>query len=407
MNKKISIITLGLTVLFMLFIFVDMIISNQKDNIKDIKGNREALENINILYQEREGVYNTKEVKISDDNIEIKRNAKTWPRIEELNKTIINNRDIFERGYYIRSAYYDENDIGYIYNTGQYYDDEGNDHFEFQIVNKNLKSKKIDKFNKKISFEGSKDRNYSNITSIATKYNDEIYLGVSYKEEVSKKSSKNSNEYLKENNLIFNIYKLDLDKKELEKINEFKMTSKNELNQGNFFINDNKIYFRLDEDLNTETKVNLVYYDLKAKKFNKLETDLLLKSTEDIDSEQYSIDNDKLNIVTNKGNKNKTIFYISTIDLKTGKVINNNKEYKIDRINKNSYVIKSRVIDGKIVIILNANKTENAGVPIKDREISDNIIILDEKSKDILYMGQYRTDQRNYDNIHILKDNEL
>ncbi len=405
MNKKLSIITLGLTVLSMLFIFVAMIISNPKDNIKDIKGNRKALENINILYQEREGIYNTKEVKISDDNIEVKRNAKTWPTIEELNETIINNRDIFERGYYIRSAYYDENDIGYIYNIGQYYDNDGNECFGFEILNKNLKSKKIDKFNKKISFKGGKDRDYSNITSIATKYNDEIYLGVLYKEEVSKKLSKNSNEYLKENNLIFNIYKLDLDKKELEKIDEFKMTSKNELNQGNLFINDNKIYFRLDEDLNTETKVNLVYYDLKAKKFNKLETDLLLKSTEDIDSEQYSIDNDKLNIVTNKGNKNKTIFYISTIDLKTGKIIN--KEYKIDKINKNSYIAKFRVIDDKIVIILNSNKTENADIPIRNREISDNIIILDYNSEDILYIAQFRADKKYYDNIHILKDNEL
>lgn len=407
MNKKISIITLGLTVLSMLFIFVDMIISNPKDNIKDIKGNRKELENINILYQEREGIYNTKEIKISDDNIEVKRNAKTWTTVEEVNETIINNRDIFDSGYYIRSAYYDENDIGYIYNTGQDYDNDGNDRFEFQIVNKNLKSKKIDKFNKKISFKGGKDRDYSNITSIATKYNDEIYLGTLYTEEISKKLSKNSNEYSKENNLIFNIYKLNLDKQELEKVDELKIPSKIVLRAGIHFINDNKIYFRLDEDLNTETKAKLVYYDLKEKKFNKLETDLSLKNTEDGDSQTYSVDDDKLNILTNKGNKNKTIFYISTIDLKTGKVINNNKEYKIDRINKNSYVIKSRVIDGKIVIILNANKTENAGVPIKDREISDNIIILDEKSKDILYMGQYRTDQRNYDNIHILKDNEL
>lgn len=125
----------------MLFMFLAMIISNPKDNIKDIKGNRKALDNINILYQERERIYNTKEVKISDDNIEIKRNAKTWPIFEEVNETIKNNREIFDYGYYGGSIYYDENDIGYINNIDQY-ENEGNYILEFKILNKDLKTKK-------------------------------------------------------------------------------------------------------------------------------------------------------------------------------------------------------------------------------------------------------------------------
>lgn len=407
MNKKISIITLGLTVLSMLFIFIAMIISNPKDNIKDIEGNRKALENINILYQEREGIYNTKEVKITDDNIEVKRNAKTWPTIEKLNETIKNNRDIFDSVYYIRDIYFDENDIGYINHIGQYYDDEGNDRFEFKIVNKNLKSKKIDEFSKKISIKGSKNRDYSNLSSIATKYDDEIYLGTLYTEDVTKKLSESSNEYSKENNLTFNIYKLDLDKKELEKVDEFKINSKTVFRVGINFINDNKIYFTLDEDSKSESKVNLIYYDLKEKTFNKLETDLILKNTEDSDSQIYSVDDDKLNVLIKKDNKNKTIFYISTLDLKTGKIINKNKEYKIDKINNNSYVIKFRVIDDKIVIILNSNKSNNAGVPINEREIFDNLIILDENTKDILYIGQWKSGEIDYDKMHILKDDEL
>lgn len=407
MNKKISIITLGLAVLSMLFIFVAMIISTPKDNIKDIKGNRKTLENINILYQEREGIYNTKEVKISDDNIEVKRNAKTWPMFEELNETIKNNRDIFDYRYYVRDIYFDENDIGFINHIGQYYDDEGNDRFEFKIVNKNLKSKKIDKFSKKISIKGSKNRNHSNLSSIVTKYDDEIYLGVLYSEEVTNKLMKNSNEYSRENNQTIYIYKLDLDSQELESIDKFKVPSKTLVNSDAHFINDNKMYFTLVEDLNTESKINLVYYDLKEKKFNRLEKDLILKNTEDGDSQIYSIDDDKLNVLIKKDNKNKTMFYISTLDLKTGKIINKNKEYKIDKINNNSYVTKFRVIDDKIVIILNSNKTEKSDVPIKEREILDNIIVLDEKSKNILYMGQCREDKRNYDQIHILKDDEL
>lgn len=406
MNKKISIITLGLTVISMLFIFVAMIISNPKDNIKDIEGNRKVLENINILYQEKEGIYNTKEVKVSDDNIEIKRNAKTWPVFENLNETIKNNRDIF-KGFYIRDIYYDENDIGYINYIGQDYDDEGNDRFELEILNKDLKTKKIKKFSRKISIKGSENRENVEISNITAKYNNEIYLGVLYREEVTNKLNKNSNEYSKENNQTIYIYKLDLDNQELEIIDKFKVPSKTLVNGNAHFINDDKMYFTLMEDLNTESKINLIYYDLKEKKFNQLETDLILKNTEDSDSQIYSVDDDKLNILIKKDNKNKTVFYISTLDLKTGKIINKSKEYKIDKINNNSYVTKFRVIDDKIIIILNSSKTEESGVPLKERERLDNIIVLDEKSKNILYMGQCREDKRNYTQIHILKDDEL
>lgn len=133
---------------------------------------------------------------------------------------------------------------------------------------------------------------------------------------------------------------------------------------------------------------------------------MILKNTKDSDSQINSIDDDKLNVLIKKDNKNKIIFNISTLDLKTGKIINKSKEYKIDKINNNSYVTKFRVIDDKIIIILNSSKTEKSNVPIKEREILDNIIVLDEKRKNILYMGQCRED-KNYNQIQILKDDEL
>lgn len=98
---------------------------------------------------------------------------------------------------------------------------------------------------------------------------------------------------------------------------------------------------------------------------------------------------------------------ISTIDLKNEKIINSNKEYKIEKINNYVDVEDLRVIDNKVCLLLNSYKYANIYKDIEERDIAKHILILDENSQDILYMGKYSDGDINYDVRYILKDDEL
>lgn len=81
MNKRLSILTLCIVGLSMLFILIGTLFNNTNDNILDIIGNKNSLENINILYQNKEGIFNTRETIISKDGLNIKQFSKELPDI--------------------------------------------------------------------------------------------------------------------------------------------------------------------------------------------------------------------------------------------------------------------------------------------------------------------------------------
>ncbi len=411
MNKRLSILTLCTVIFSMILILTSTLFNNYKDNIIDIIGDKNALENINILYQNKEGLFDTRETIISKDGLKSKRFAKGLPSIDKYSKESIDNRDLFKHMYDVATIYHDEDEIGYFSEVGYGTDDEGNMDMDFIIKNKDLKTNKIKDINQSVNIKLSDAKSSPNLLPrVITKYNGQIYMLVPYIEEMEMKSDK-INTYKKDKNTYIRIYTIDTKTEEIKEVDKLEIKGKNIEATGLDirFVYDNKMYIMF-RDGNSQNKCYIIYYDLVNKKFNYIKSPIDIKGMTDYDSNKYSIDDGKLNIITRpeikKGDKyNK--FYLTTIDLKNEKVINSNKEYKIDKINNYVNIEDLRVIDNKVCLVLNSYKYADTGKDVKEREIARQVLILDENSQDILYMGKYSQGDINYNVRYILKDDEL
>lgn len=115
-----------------------------------------------------------------------------------------------------------------------------------------------------------------------------------------------------------------------------------------------------------------------------------------------------MNLLSNISNKNKMNLSLYTIDLKTGKVVANNEQYSIKKLNEIMDVSTFRIIDNKIYILLNAfNPESNMNSSLNIKEYTDNVIVLDQTSKSTLYIGEYRQGNEFTSSSYILKNDEL
>ena len=118
---------------------------------------------------------------------------------------------------------------------------------------------------------------------------------------------------------------------------------------------------------------------------------------------QQNVEGEKLNLLSNTDNKNKMDLSLYTIDLTIGKVITNNEQYSIKKLNKNMVINTFRVIDNKIYILSKAYDSDNMHL----RDYTGNVIVLDKTSKSTLYIGEYRQgDELTFDS-YILRNDEL
>lgn len=413
MNKRLSILTLCIVGLSMLFILIGTLFNNTNDNIVDIIGDKNSLENINILYQNKDGIFNTRETIISKDGLNIKQFSKELPDIYKYSKEAIDNRDLFKHMYDTATIYHDENEIGCFLENGYGTDDKGNMDIDFIIKNKNLKTNKIKTINKNVNIKlnNSKVSPYL-LPSVITKYNGTVYMLLSHIEEIDTKSGVN-NTYKKDKNTHIKIYTIDTDNENIniKEVDKLEVKDKNidisEINAR--FVYDNKMYIMF-RDGDSQNKDYIVYYDLVNKKFDYIKNPIYTKEMNDYDSNKYSIDDGKLNIITKvtlKKDDKYNRFYLTTIDLKNEKIINSNKEYKIEKINNYVEVEDLRVIDNKVCLLLNSYKYANIHRDIEEENIAKHVLILDENSQDILYMGKYSDGDVNYNVRYILKDDEL
>ncbi len=118
---------------------------------------------------------------------------------------------------------------------------------------------------------------------------------------------------------------------------------------------------------------------------------------------QQNVEGEKLNLLSNTDNKNKMDLSLYTIDLTIGKVITNNEQYSIKKLNKNMVINTFRVIDNKIYILSKAYDSDNMHL----RDYTGNVIVLDKTSKSTLYIGEYRQGDEFASDSYILKNDEL
>lgn len=411
MNKRASKIVLVTTVGLMLLTTVSIGISDKEDyEVKDISGNRSVLDNVNVVYQEHNGYYKTSEVKISKDNIYVKKHSKDAVRSLPLKKEYRENRETFKSVNDVNNMYKIENSIGNIYVSKDY---KTSDYGELyaNVTSRDLKSKKDDYYEIPLNYN-FKNNNENNSVSQTIVYNDELYVLVGIDkgpvyldEEETVAVSKGC---------LANIYKLDLENKSSELIASRVVANKEELSTLSHvsFEYENTLYFIKEivdgsNKDNMKKKFELMSYDFKNNKFNSEKMPFDMKADNNISD--FYVEGNKVIFLTNDiVNKNKLSMKLSTFDLKNRKWINQNEEYNISvDDNKDSVSIRSmRYIDNKLYLIIDSSEYSEKTYPRAPLN-RQYLYVIDKNTKKTLYSGIIRNDSTSYVSPNILTNDEI
>ncbi|MGL4913252.1 MAG: hypothetical protein ACRC3Y_12570 [Romboutsia sp.] len=432
MNKKLSKIILFTTIGTMLASSVCIGMNNKETyELVDINGNRDALGNVNIVYQESSGFYKTSEVIMSKDKTKVDKYAKGASSSFPLTSYYKEHRDLYKNYHVINANYEDENTIGFA-EVERYYDRSDKLDTSIRVREKDLKTNKIKDYKIPVDYKVDQE-NGSFGNDSALKYNGEIYVLTTIDGEQIHPLGDSSNVYGTKESLI-NIYKLNLEDETSELVVSRKIGNKDELtNIYNSFKYENKFYMqkesykKVGED-EYKKSYELISYDLKSKKFEFIN---IPETVNDYISSFY-VDDDKVSLISyeNKStldtkvhesninetkdikdktnNSNDIEIKISKMDLKTNKFIGDNEKYTLKLPNdKFEYGIQEiRDIDDKLYIITNAYKDsdlfQNRGQLNKNE-----IYVIDKKTKKTVYSGSIKGESSSYIYSSIVTNDEL
>lgn len=404
MNKKISLVTLGLSLSSIVILTGAMVISQPKYTLKNIVGKQSSLGDVVVYSQEKRGIYSTNNMILSKDKYQFNKNVKQNPDLYKYSKEFNKNRDLFQGYVYDTDFIYsDKNSMGYIEYIDQHYG-ESDITLSTTIKDKNLDTGEISKF--RIDIPNSlKPENNNSHKAIVTKYDGEVYIILLGEQESNsdiKKTGKYELEYFVE------ISKVDFNNKEAKSVNKINLKvddkSKYRLVYNNPFVIDNRVYFYLENQNTLENNYYLAYYDMENNKFDYIDNKINLELP--LESYQQNVEGEKLNLLSDTENKSKVDLSLYTIDLTTGKIVINNEQYSIKKLNKNMCLNTLRIIDNKIYILSKTSNADNMNSRL-DGEYTDNVIVLDKNSKSTLYIGEYMQGEAYRSESYILKNNEL
>lgn len=405
MNRKLSLITLGISLSSMLVLVGAMVVSQPKYTLKNIVGKQSSLGDVIIYSQDQTGIYSSNSIMLSKDEYKFSKNIKQNPETYKYVNGINENRDMF-KGYIYDTdfIYSDENSIGYmdyvIDNYGEF-----DITLSTTIHEKNLKTDEIEEFQINIS-NNLKSENNINHKELITKYNNEVYIALFGTQQNTPDRKKGEKDELED---FVEISKVDFNNGEAKIVNKVNLKidddSKYRIIYHNPFTIENKIYFFLEKQDKLENSYYLAYYDIHKNKFDYIDNKITLEYP--LDTYQINIEGTKLNLLTSISNKNNVDLNLFTFDLESKEIIINNEEYSINKLNNQTDVYSFRVIDNKIYLLVDSCKTYNSDVRRDMREFAKNIVVLDKSSKTTLYIGEYRQGDEFTSNSYILKSDEL
>lgn len=412
MDKKLSITILGLAVFSFILVLLGVIINQPKHELVDIKGDRNEIGDVLFISQTQNGLYGNVQTITSKDKFTVKKNSKSIYNLSENTKVKDEHKEMFKNVHQDNQRYCSEENIGYIEDRGINYTGTGDANLSFKIVNKNLRSGNVEEYDLNLpkSFDGESNFSYGLTVGIK---NEDIYILSSVSEDVEYSAKGN---ITGSGDVAIDIYKFNLNKKEIDKVGEFVQKKKD----SEIIISNNQICFEYEDKLystietypNDKKKngeVYLIYYDMEKNKFEYMEGPIINnKDIESIDTDtiQYSIENGKLYLL-NKNDKDESYTNIIqyTIDLKNNK-IDKNKEYKVEKLNEMSHIESFRVINKKLYLCMGSYK-EIRGEYSGDEDLKNTIVVVDEKNGNTLYMGEYIEEKPEDSTNFILKNNEI
>ncbi|MGL5751778.1 MAG: hypothetical protein ACRCXT_14685 [Paraclostridium sp.] len=403
MNKHLPKVFLGVVISSMIVIGVSTVVNQPKFDIIDIAGKKENIGDVKIISQSSESIYTNHKNTLSKGGFKVEAYKNQIPYQ-------MKNEDIFKLDEDFFSSYFHEDNIFKIGDTIGNLNSEVNYGENVEIIyTLNTKDIKTQQENTYVFTSHEKlesESNLYNINYTVTK-GDDIYLF----ELINKDIVYDNNGRLIENgDSKINVYKLNLEKQKLEKYNEIDTKDKEgiEFSVSITFEYENKVYFTVNKEDENKTNSYIAYYDLNKNEFSYIEESLNLEfqqinNHEDYSLYTYSINDDILQIVSNENKNNDNMEIKQTsIDLKTNKVLVKNNTYRVERLYKNATINNSRSIDDKLYMIIGEIDPKK-----KDMDSRNSIVVVDENTKKLLYMGQYKEDPVSYTDYKILKDSEM
>lgn len=429
MNKRLSKVALGLVTCAMIVTTITLCLANKdKSKVVDIYGDREVLGDVSIIYQERQGYYKTKEVKVTKDDLKVDGFAKEVPSGYTVSNFTKENRNLLQNRFISPSydtLHQDDETIGFVeisrdYNSVTKVGDKVQN--IAYVTEKNLKNNNIKKY--EIPLDFYEDDNVSTDTSaVSMKYNDELYLIMGYDHnsnyiENGKSAVEATSDSVygsKESGI--SVFKLDLEKKGSEHVFTKKIGKEDEItkvsNNVAFTYKDTTYILSYRYKLNEENKydriTSLLTYNASNGKFNAI--DLPMNIEDSYSVYRYALDNNILTLIA-KGEDNygKASFYTTKVNLDTNEIVNNSEKYELSIDDDNDFFSLSindfRLIDNKIYLTIGAYEDPEATK--SDTNIDKRyVVVLDEKSKETLYIGKLSETTNGYIYPTIVTKEEL
>ncbi|WP_250674961.1 hypothetical protein LZ906_011235 [Paraclostridium ghonii] len=410
MNKNLSIAVLILTIISFTLVGLGSILNQPKYELMDIKGDKSSIGEVSFISQIKTDLYSNSQTITSKDGFTVKKNSKLIIDLRKDSKLKNNHNDLFKNMYSRNNIYKNEKNMGYLEEVGMDYTDEGNSSIRFKIVNKNLDSNKIEEYNLTLPDMLVGDNNFSYGLTVGIKGED-IYILSSVSEDME---YSNNGNIINSGDVSIYVFKFNLNDKKLEKTGEFIQKKKeNELTINNnqiCFENDGKLYTIIEsypKDNKSNGEGYLIYYDIEKNKFEYMKESITNnKEIKNIDTTQYSVEEDKLYLINKDDSDEHNInIYQSTIDLKNNKLIEN-KTYKIEKLNEISQIESFRVVDNKLYLCMQSYKANKDNYAFNDA-FKNSIIVVDESNGGTLYIGEYVENKPQNATNFILKNNEM
>lgn len=418
MRKSLSLSVLGITIASLIFIGVGIITNEPKYGFEDIKGSKENLGDVVFVQGNNTDLYKNVQSTVSKDGFEVKKYLNSKGRDvghSEYEKLIHSNKDLFRNLYPLVSGVYksDEN-IGFVEDYSQIYNEDGTYSQQFLIRNKNLKTNEINEWYVTLPQNIKKDENVESGFAVSIKGN-KLYIlstvtqGIVYNR--NGEATEIGDSYL-------NLYTFNLENQEIKLKDNYKPIKDSEykyvFDTNEVFQKDNKMYTLVGRvNLKDKNKLNyyLVYYDINSNKFETIKEPVIKDSASPTLGGNIVISNDIEGDILyilqhDKSEEKNANVELSKINLKNNKVEYVDKQYHISNANDEYDIDTFRVIDNKLYMGITKyeKNTQKYGI---DMEVNHYIVVLDENTGETLYKGEYINETGYYPTLRIMKNNEF
>lgn len=408
MDKRFSKMFLIIVSSAMILIIISLrLIINDKIYIEDIFGDRSALGDMNIVYQNRKGMYETDNIIISKSGERTKKYVKEGVLNFPISKENLDNRELlqFSNDKSNICETEEETTVVYLFNTYSTYNGNG---MKVHVYIKDKKSSTIKNY--EMAIDDNINVNEDSIYKVLPiRHGNNIYLAIIssvYNEETLEENKELSNEANMYKQTYLSLFKLNLSSQRSKCIlTKSYDPSEMYINGDIGFVKDNVAYFvtKIKDDTSDKMNTILFAFNIMTK-----DIDIINLEIDDQNITNYYINNNEVllcydeNMIISK--KIKTLM----VDLDRKKVIKKNEVDTKSKDNYNRYILDMRRDNDKIYIIMGDYRYDdsiNYGYEAQDTYYY--IYVINEKNNEILYNGKIKEKIIYNVAFGIVKDNEL